>query len=252
MIAFPSWVLPVVFAPFIGSFLGVVALRAGNFHSIVFGRSACPNCGAQLGVLDLVPVFSWLASRGQCRHCRQPVPLFYPGIELAAIGVAIWSVVMTSGWILWISCFFGWALLVLAVIDFKYYVLPDRLTLSLIAAGILVAWRFDPAAVLDHVIGAVGGLFFVLGLRWIYQALRGREGIGLGDAKLLAAAGAWVSWSGLPSVVLIAAVAGLGGALLRRWHEGKIAMTDEMPFGAYLCLGIWIVWLYGPLQAAAP
>lgn len=249
--AVSSWIWPVVLAPFIGSFLGVIALRVENLRSVVFGRSACPACGNQLAARDLVPLLSWLASRGRCRHCRRPVSLFYPGIELAAIGVAIWSASATSGWILWVTCLFGWALLALAVIDFKYYLLPDFLTLPLIPAGIFVAWRLDPSAILDHVIGAAGGLIFILGLRWIYQALRGREGIGLGDAKLLAAAGAWVSWSGLPSIVLIAAVVGLGGALLRRWREGKLAMTERMPFGAFLCFAIWIIWLYGPLQVTA-
>ena len=251
-VAASSWIWPVVLAPFIGSFLGVIAMRLENLRSIAFGRSACPECGTQLAARDLVPLLSWLASHGQCRHCRRPVSLFYPGIELAAIGIAIWSVTVSSGWILWVTCLFGWVLLTLAVIDFKYYVLPDFLTLPLIPAGILVAWVLDPSAVLDHVIGAAGGLFFVLGLRWFYQALRGREGIGLGDAKLLAAAGAWASWSGLPSIVLIAAVVGLCAALLRRWHDGKLTMTDRMPFGAFLCFGIWIVWLYGPLQVTAP
>ena len=77
--------------------------------------------------------------------------------------------------------------------------------------------------------------------------LRGREGIGLGDAKLMAAAGAWVSWEGLPSVLLVATLGGLTSALLQRFRKGWIRATDRVAFGAFLCVGIWLVWLYGPL-----
>ena len=243
-----SWFWPVAIAPFVGSFLGVIATRVERAGSIVLGHSACPACGVRLGPRDLVPILSWLASRGRCRHCGQSIGAFYPAIELAALTVAVWAAVFTSGWILWASCVFGWALLVLAIIDFKYYLLPDFLTLPLIPAGLLAAYVLDPSSLIDNIIGAAVGFSFVIILRWLYQILRGREGMGLGDAKLLAAAGAWVSWTGLPSVVLLAALIGLMIALLRHWRGGKLALTDRVPFGTYLCFGAWIVWLYGPLQ----
>jgi leader peptidase (prepilin peptidase) / N-methyltransferase len=84
-------------------------------------------------------------------------------------------------------------------------------------------------------------------LRWAYWLLRRQEGIGLGDAKLLAASGAWVSWEGLPSVLLVASVAALASTLLRHKRGGSISLVDRVPFGAFLCLGTWLVWLYGPL-----
>ena len=164
------------------------------------------------------------------------------------MAVAVWSALTVPGWIVWAGCVLGWALLTLAVTDFKFYMLPDFLTLPLIPAGLFVAWMADPAALPGALIGTVCGFVFVIVLRWIYFAVRGREGMGFGDAKLLAAAGAWVSWIGLPSVVLIAAIAGLMLALLRAARTGTLEPMDRVPFGAFLCLGTWIVWLYGPLQ----
>lgn len=244
---FATALLPLVVAPFIGSFLGTIVSRVEAPASILWGRSACPACGRRLGPIDLVPLVSWAAGHGRCRHCRAPTGLFYPAIELAALGVALWSVAATGGWPVWASCLLGWTLVPLAWIDARHFVLPDFLTLPLIAAGLAVTCLLDPPSTLDHAIGALGGLMFVIIVRHIYGMIRHQEGIGLGDAKLLAAAGAWVSWEGLPSVVAIGALAGLAGALLRRMRKASISLTDRVPFGAFLCLGIWIVWLYGPL-----
>ncbi len=244
---FSSWLLPVLAAPFIGSFLGVVALRADRPRSIVFGRSACAACGSRLGVRDLAPLASWIVLRGRCRHCRRPISLFYPGIELAATGVAIWAAADAAGPALWPSCLLGWMLLALAAADFRFYLLPDFLTLPLIAAGLVVAWALDPDDMLSHVVGAAAGLTFIVVLRYIYWIMRKREGIGLGDAKLLAAAGAWVTLTGLPSVVLLAAVAALVFAVARQGWAGRLTAADRVPFGPFLCFGLWIVWLYGPL-----
>jgi len=240
------WAWPVIAAPFVGSFLGVVVSRSRAPRSILVGRSACEHCGAKLAPRDLVPVLSWLAARGRCRYCDAPLGLFYPGIELAALAIALWSAALTSGWLVWASCLLGWPLLALAVIDFRHFLLPDFLTMPLLAAGLAIA-ALEPETLQDHVIGAASGFLFVVLVRQGYWLLRRREGIGLGDAKLLAAAGAWVAWQGLPSVVLIAAVAALAGALLRPHRGGSISLTDRVPFGAALCLGTWIVWLYGPV-----
>lgn len=243
----PSWVWPVVAAPLIGSFLGVVVARARTPRSILFGRSACPACGRRLGPGDLVPLVSWLALRGRCRQCGAGISAFYPAMELAALGVALWSAALASGWWVWISCLLGWTLLSLAVIDWRYFLLPDFLTLPLLAAGLLVAAALEPLALPARAIGAAAGLLFVVLVRQAYWMLRRREGIGLGDAKLLAAAGAWISWEGLPSALLVATFAALAIALLRYVRRGSISATDRVPFGAFLCLGTWIVWLYGPL-----
>jgi len=241
------WIWPVALAPIIGSFLGVVMTRVESPRSVLVGRSRCDSCGHGLATRDLIPLLSWLGSQGRCRYCRAPVSAFYPLIELAALGLALWSTFTFSGPLVWESTLFGWVLLALAVIDAKHFLLPDFLTLPLIPAGLVVAWKLDPSALPAHAIGAALGLFFIIGLRFAYSVVRGREGMGLGDAKLLCAAGAWVTWVGLPTVVLLAALSGLAFALLKGARGGTLSLADRLPFGTFLCLGTWFVWLYGPL-----
>jgi leader peptidase (prepilin peptidase)/N-methyltransferase len=246
-ISLPSWIWAALLAPFIGSFLGVVVMRHDAPVQMLFGRSACGACGKRLGPADLVPVLSWLLLRAKCRFCGAPIGLFYPGIEVAAVAVALWSATVFSGFALWASCLLGWVLLALAAIDMKYFRLPDFLTWPLAAAGLLAAGLLEPDAwsVAAHALGALAGYVFVRLLRFAYRAIRGREGMGLGDAKLLAAAGAWVSWQGLPSVLVIAALSALVVVLL--WRGPKIDPAQWVPFGVFLSLGLWITWLYGPL-----
>ena len=246
-----SWIYPVAIAPIIGSFLGVLVTRSEAPRTIVLGRSCCAACGARLTVLDLFPIVSWLALRGRCRLCDRPIGIFYPLLELAAVGVAVASAMVFSGWSLWISSLLGWALLTLAATDFKYYLLPDFLTLPLIPAGLLVSWELEPSSLLAHAIGAASGLAFVIGVRHVYRRLRGREGMGLGDAKLFAAAGGWVSWDSLPSVMLLAALSGLAFGLLKGAHAKTISLTDRVPFGAFISFGIWVVWLSIPIGLTA-
>jgi leader peptidase (prepilin peptidase)/N-methyltransferase len=246
---FSSWIWPALLAPFIGSFLGVIVIRMESPRGILLGRSACASCGARLEPRDLIPVVSWLLLRGRCRSCGQRIGLFHPAMELAALGIALWSASLFAGALLWASCLFGWTLLALAAADLKYYLLPDFLTFPLIAAGLLVAWLFGPQMLMSNAIGATAGYGFAVLLRYLYWKVRGREGMGLGDAKLLAASGAWVSWIGLPSVILLSALVGLAFALLRSRRDGSFSFSNRVPFGAFLCWGTWVVWLYGPLVA---
>ena len=243
----PDWVWPVVLSPFIGSFLGVVVTRALQPRTILIGRSACPACGSPLSGRDLVPLLSFIWLKGRCRVCAAHIARFHPAIELAALLVAIWAAVSADGVILWMTCLLGWSLLALAAIDFRHYLLPDFLTLPLIPLGLLAAWLTAPSTVVDSLIGAAAGLIFVIALRYVYGLIRHREGIGLGDAKLLAAAGAWVGWVALPSVVLIAALSGLVFATGLRLAGKEVSAADRVPFGIFLSLGLWTVWLYGPL-----
>lgn len=242
-----SWIWPVALAPFIGSFVGTVVTRVERPRDILWGRSRCASCGHALAPRDLVPFLSWIQARGRCRYCGDRIAAFYPAIELAALGIALWSVMVASGWVTWATALLGWLLLALAIIDFEHYLLPDFLTLPLVAIGLAINGAGGLDADLPYAIGAAAGYLFVVALRRAYWLLRGREGIGLGDAKLLAAAGAWIGWEGLPSVILIAALSGLAVALLWRWRGRDVALTDRIPFGTCLCLGIWLVWLYGPL-----
>ena len=247
MTNFGSWVWPVLFAPFIGSFLGVIVVRAESPGGIVLGRSSCVACRMRLKARDLIPLVSWAAMRGRCRSCAQPIGVFYPLIELAAILIALWSAGLFTGALLWVSCAFGWALLALATTDLKYYLLPDFLTLPLIPAGLVVAWAFDSMAIVGHAVGVLVGYGFVIMLRRIYASIRGREGMGLGDAKLLAASGAWLSWQALPSVLVLGALSGLLFILVSGLRGVTVTLTNRVPFGTFLCFGTWLVWLYGPL-----
>jgi len=242
-----SWFWPVLAAPFVGSFLGVLAMRLPAERSPLWGRSFCDHCAHVLSGADLVPIASWLCSRGRCRHCGEAIAPIHPAIELAALTVAIWAVLVTEGAMLWPSCILGWSLLTLAVIDWRDGLLPDALTLPLLAFGLGTAYFVDPSLVLPRMIGVVAGFTCFALIRWLYRFLRGREGLGRGDIKLLAAAGAWVSWDGLPSVVLIGALAGLLVALVGRIAGRRFTLDQRLAFGPYLCLGIWLVWLYGPL-----
>jgi leader peptidase (prepilin peptidase)/N-methyltransferase len=245
-----AWISPIILSPIIGSFLGVAVTRVETPEGIVFGRSACEACGAQIKLFDLIPLVSWAALRGRCRACGVRIGLFHPAMELGALAVALWSAaVSTDVAPLWASCLLGWTLLALAAGDLRYFLLPDFLTVPLIMGGLIAAWLFARSGFAANVIGAVAGYLFVVLLREIYRRIRHREGMGMGDAKLLAASGAWVTWQGLPSVVLLAAVTGLAYALLRFGRAGGIALNKPVPFGAFLCLGTWIVWLYGPLVA---
>ncbi len=234
-------------APFIGSFLGVLVIRLSRDQSVIWGRSVCDHCGHALGVLDLVPIASWFALRGRCRYCGAKLTWFFVAIELGAVAIAIWAASVAEDWVLWASCCLGWCLLSLACTDWRDGVLPDALTLPLLPAGLVVAYLEEPQSLLPHVIGAAAGFAVFALIGFLYRRVRGREGLGFGDVKLLAAAGAWVSWDGLPSVVLIAASAGLAVALLGALRGGRIALDQRLAFGPFLCLGLWLVWLYGPL-----
>src|ERR1700746_2089272 len=135
-------VLPV--APFVGSFLGVVVRRLPQRSAIVWARSRCEWCGAQLAARDLVPLVSWFATRGRCRFCCHPLGWFYPGIELASLAVAFAAVLLDGGHGAWLDCLLGWGLLTLAWIDVRCWQLPDALTLPLIIVGLAAAGIFDP------------------------------------------------------------------------------------------------------------
>jgi leader peptidase (prepilin peptidase)/N-methyltransferase len=137
-------------------------------------------------------------------------------------------------------------LLALIVSDLDRMILPDYLTLPLIPAGLAEAWLGHGLSALEErIIGAVAGYIAFAGLRLTYRHWRGREGLGGGDVKLLAAAGAWIGWAGLPVLVLVAAAMALAVVVADR--RKAIRADRPVPFGAYLCLSLWAIWLYGPL-----
>lgn len=231
----------------VGSFLGVLVERIPHGEDVMCGRSRCSACKVQLQPGDLVPLLSWLILRGRCRNCSHPIGLFYPLIELAALVIAVWAVTVVPHSALIAACILGWGLLALAVIDWRHLLLPNVLTVPLVAMGLAAAYLLNKDQFSDHLIGAAVGYVFVEIIAYTYKHLRHREGIGRGDAKLLAAAGAWVGWEGLPSVVLIAAVVALLITLAKSFFDKSLSATQRVPFGSYLCLGLWLVWLYGPV-----
>ncbi len=234
-------------APFIGSFLGVVVERWPKGEAFAFGRSRCPHCGHVLGLRDLIPLASWLAARARCRYCGQRISIWYPAIEISALAIAIWSVAVLPAPLAWVGSLFGWTLLVLAVIDLRWYWLPNALTAPLAAAGLLVMGLYRSDVPIDHLIGAVLGYAAMSAVAWLYRRYRGREGLGKGDANLLGALGAWVGWQGLPTILLYAGISGLLFLALQARAGQTIKPTTRLPFGPHLCIGGWLVWLYGPL-----
>lgn len=241
-----AW-LAALAAPFVGSFLGVVVERLPAGRPLLWSRSSCDRCGRPLGVRDLIPILSYLARRGRCACGEATLGLFYPAIEIAALAVALSAAAVVSGWLLWASLGLGWTLLALAAIDHRHLILPDVLTLPLIPAGLLVAWMLEPARLPEHLLGAALGFAAFVVIAWAYRRLRRREGLGLGDAKLLAAAGAWLGWAALPGVVLIAAALALALALTGVIIGGKLAWTSRIAFGPHLALAFWLNWLLGPV-----
>ncbi|MDR3452360.1 MAG: A24 family peptidase, partial [Rhodoferax sp.] len=204
----------------------------------------CDSCGATLGARELVPLLSYVVQRGRCRHCNAPIGLFAPAMELAAVAIALWAGSVFVADTLWISCVLGWMLLALAVADWNSYRLPDGLTLPLLLIGLgATAWLW-PGELTDHALAAALGYGLFRGVAWLYRRLRGRDGLGGGDAKLLAASGAWVGLAALPWVILVAALAGLALGLALAVHRRRLSARMALPFGPCLALATWLVWLY--------
>jgi len=241
------WLPPILFAPFIGSFLGVVIRRLPAGKPLVLARSACEECGTILQAQDLVPVASFLVRRGCCRVCGGRIAPFHLAVELAALTIpASAALVESDPDRLWLGCGLGWTLLCLGWIDAEHFRLPDVLTLPLLLAGLGATWWLDPDSITDHAAAAIAGYALLRLLGAAYRRARGREGIGQGDAKLLAAAGAWVGLAGLSTVLLAGALAGLAGAGLAVLLGGRRMRADmRLPFGPFLAFGLWLAWLGG-------
>ena len=168
--------------------------------------------------------------------------------ELAAIVIAMWAAaVETDVFLLWADCMLAWVLLALAIIDLRHMRLPDRLTLPLLAAGLATNIVLAPERLAASAVGAAVGYAGFRGIAFAYRSLRGREGLGAGDAKLLAAAGAWVGWAALLDVVVLASLFGICTVTVLRSSGHNINGTTTIPFGPFLALAIWVVRLHGPL-----
>ncbi|MEO8717340.1 MAG: A24 family peptidase, partial [Burkholderiales bacterium] len=216
-------------------------------YNLLVPRSACPACGHPIGAVQNIPVLSWLALRGKCAACSARIAARYPLVELAAgliAAYAAWRYGLSLGALG--AAAFGWALLALAVIDLDTQLLPDDITLPLLWAGLLI--NFSGAFVPLHtaVIGAVAGYLSLWLVYWAFKLATGKEGMGHGDFKLLAAIGAWLGWQKLPMVILLSSVVGaaVGIALIVFARHGR---EKPIPFGPYLAAAGLIAMFWGDL-----
>ena len=231
-----------------GSFLGLVSLRLPAGEPIVAGRSRCGGCGRPIAPWRLIPLASYLLSRGRCALCGSVIPPRYPLMEVACAAIgAVAALSQPSGVAAVFTALLGWQLLLLAVVDAEHFWLPDALTLPLLATGLAAAALLDDRTLLDSVVGAAAGFAGLWLLARLYRLVRAREGLGGGDPFLLAAGGAWVGWIGLPSVLLWAALSGLSLVAARVLTGRAVSGADRLPFGVFLAIGVALTWLLGPL-----
>ncbi len=248
----PAWlVMPL--GPFIGSWLGVLVRRWPEERGVVLGRSRCAACGHALAASDLVPFLSFILLHGKCRHCRAAIGWFAPGIELSGLAVAAAAYFADGGDAMcWLNAALGWALLLAAWIDWENFCLPDLITLPLILAGLAVTAAFNPASLYNHAAAAALGFagFWLVNLA--YRALRHRDGLGTGDAKLLAAAGAWLGVAALPDVIFFAAALGIALAGSRHASAREAALNQPVPFGPALAVAFFALRLASQATISSP
>lgn len=227
----------------IGSYLATLALRWPSGDTASQGRSHCDGCGKTLGWYALIPLVSYAVRRGRCSSCGARIDAVHPITEAAAALIGALSFALYPGLEGLAGAIFGWALLVLAVLDIRHFWLPDRLTLPLVALGVGGAWLFAMPRLIDSLIGALAGFLLLFAINSAYRALRGRDGLGGGDSKMLAAIGAWLGWQMLPLTLLLASATGLLAVLFGILQGRKANATDRLPFGAFLAIVAWPLWL---------
>lgn len=214
-------------------------------YNLVVPRSQCPSCGQQITALQNIPLLSYLLLRGRCAGCKTRVSLRYPAVE-ALTGVLSAYIAWRFGptWTTAAALLFAWAMIALAFIDLDTFYLPDDITLPLIWAGLLVNMGGAFADLESAVIGAVAGYMTLWSVFWGYKLATGKDGMGYGDFKLLAAIGAWLGWKMLPVVILLSSFAGaiVGIALIVFARHGR---NVPIPFGPYLVLGGLVALFWG-------
>jgi leader peptidase (prepilin peptidase)/N-methyltransferase len=187
----------------------------------------------------------WLAS---VIAARESAKSGLPSIAVIGLSMAIgiWAaLVMPATWLLGVTLALGWTLLTLGIVDLVAFRLPDVLTLPLAAAGLLLSLRLPDHDLVAHLVGAAAAFLVLYLIANLYRRARAREGLGLGDAKLAAAAGAWLGWQALPSVILIACAAAFIWLGVRVALRGRAVLSQQIAFGVPLCFAFWLVWLYG-------
>lgn len=273
----PAWLIASVFilSLLIGSFLNVVIHRLpimmerewreqaqqvlaaeGDAHTppsatkynLVVPRSACPHCGAQITALQNIPVVSWVFLHGKCAACKAPISIRYPLVELTTAllsALVAWRFGFTAQ--MAAALLATWFLISLCMIDYDHQLLPDDITLPMLWIGLVLS-LFDGRVLhitsKEAIIGAVSGYLVLWLVFHAFKALTGKEGMGYGDFKLLAALGAWLGWQMLPLIILLSACVGalVGiGLIVIRGRDRNI----PIPFGPYLAAAGWIAMMWG-------
>jgi leader peptidase (prepilin peptidase)/N-methyltransferase len=213
--------------------------------SLVAPRSRCPHCGHQIGALENIPILSYVLQKGRCKGCGKAISPRYPLVEAVTgllFGYAAWRygfTLATAGALLFIA-----AMIALTFIDFDTQLLPDDITLPLVWAGLLININGTFATLGNAVIGAAAGYLTLWLVYWLFKLATGKEGMGHGDFKLLAAIGAWFGWQMLPLVILLSSLVGavVGIALIVLARRGR---NVPIPFGPYLAAAGVIALFWG-------
>ena len=216
-------------------------------YNLVVPRSACPACGQQITALQNIPIVSWIALGGRCAKCKAPISPRYPLVELLGgllTACAIWRFGVTPQGLA--ACVLLWSLLALTMIDFDTQLLPDNITLPLLWAGLIVNLWGVFTSLPSAVIGAIAGYLSLWTIYWLFKLIRGKEGMGYGDFKLLAGLGAWLGWQVLPVIVLLSSVVGalIGiGLIVFKGRDHNIPLA----FGPYLAIAGALALFFGPV-----
>lgn len=214
--------------------------------NLLVPRSHCPHCRHVIRWYENIPVLSWLVLKGRCSACQAPISVRYPLIEmLGALAAALCAWHFGYGIWLLFTLYASFTLLALAAIDLDTTLLPDDLTYPLLWAGLLAAiLGVSPVSLPDAVIGAMAGYLALWSLYWLFKLLTGKDGMGYGDFKLLAALGAWLGWQYLPLIILLSSLVGLAFAAVML-ATGRLQRHQGIPFGPYLAIAGWVTLLWG-------
>ncbi len=255
--------LSVIFGLVVGSFLNVVIHRLPKMmecewhanclelqskeaateyktqakYSLITPRSVCPSCGHQISALENIPILSYLILGRKCKACKAPIGIRYPLVE-ALTGALIGTVAYQYGYThsALFACVFVFALIALTFIDLDTQLLPDDITFPLLWLGLLFNLNGGFTDLQSAVLGAIFGYLTLWSVYWLFKLVTGKEGMGYGDFKLLAAIGAWFGWQLLPAVILLSSVVGAIVGIGMIMFKGKTAGT-AIPFGPFLALG---------------
>jgi leader peptidase (prepilin peptidase)/N-methyltransferase len=221
-------------------------LPAQPAYNLVVPRSQCPSCGHQIKASENVPLLSWLVLGGKCSACKAPIAVRYPIVEMLGAALAVLAIYYFGATLKGAAaCVFLWSLLALTCIDFDTQLLPDGITLPLMWGGLIVNLWGAFVPINTAVIGAVAGYLSLWSIYWLFKIIRGKEGMGYGDFKLMAALGAWLGWQMLPLIVLLSSVVGAAIGISLIVFKGR-DHNIPLAFGPYLAIAGAVALFFGP------